>query len=301
MRVGLIGCGRWGRFILRDLLACHADVYVVSPNASANQQALAMGAKSARCDDSELADMDGFVIASPTTTHAAVIERLLPYERPIFVEKPMTADVESARRIAARAGDRVFVMDKWRYHPVIEAMRGEICGGRIGAVLAIRAIRFGWGCPHKDVSALWILAPHDLSIALHLTGSLPHVHRVMPIPGFGAIAQLQGDGGPSITIEFAAASPEHLRRFTVIGTRATLELRGSYDDRMFIREGSPDDLNAPEKSIVCPGKMPLLAEIERFLGFLSGGPPPISSASDGLLIVERLAAIEAALRKGEAS
>jgi hypothetical protein len=41
--------------------------------------------------------------------------------------------------------------------------------------------------------------------------------------------------------------------------------------------------------------MPLLAELACFLAFLSGGPPPMSAAREGLLIVERIAAIEAAI------
>ncbi len=32
LRVGLIGCGRWGRNILRDLRSCGADVTVATPS-----------------------------------------------------------------------------------------------------------------------------------------------------------------------------------------------------------------------------------------------------------------------------
>lgn len=42
--------------------------------------------------------------------------------------------------------------------------------------------------------------------------------------------------------------------------------------------------------------MPLRVEIERFLSYVAGeGPAPMSSAADGLAIVERLGEIEAAL------
>lgn len=37
--------------------------------------------------------------------------------------------------------------------------------------------------------------------------------------------------------------------------------------------------------------MPLLKEIEAFLHFLEGGPPPKSSAEEGALIVERIASL----------
>ena len=53
----------------------------------------------------------------------------------------MTADAASARRLAERAPDRLFVMDKWRYHPGVEAMRREARSGRLGRVLTIRTSR----------------------------------------------------------------------------------------------------------------------------------------------------------------
>ena len=46
--------------------------------------------------------------------------------------------------------------------------------------------------------------------------------------------------------------------------------------------------------------MPLLSEVQRFLDHVKGGPAPMSSAEDGLIIVERLAEIEAALASGSA-
>jgi hypothetical protein len=37
--------------------------------------------------------------------------------------------------------------------------------------------------------------------------------------------------------------------------------------------------------------MPLLRELQAFVDHLRGGPPPRSSAAEGLMIVERIAAI----------
>ena len=102
-----------------------------------------------------------------------MLDRVLALGPPIFVEKAMTADVASARRVAAAGEGRLFVMDKWRYHPGVEAMRAEIAAGRVGDVLAIRTERWAWGHPHPDIGPLWILAPHDLSIVLHLMGDIP--------------------------------------------------------------------------------------------------------------------------------
>jgi len=298
MRIGLVGCGRWGRLILRDLRAGGAEVHVAARGAESQARAAEGCAASIVSDAVDLPLMDGYVVASPTITHASVLETLVETGKPLFVEKPMTNDPRLARRLVEVAGDRIFVMDKWRYHPVVEAMREEIAAGNIGEVLAIHCIRQGWSNPHSDVSGLWILAPHDLSIVLHLTGRLPPLVAAFPAaPGradLGVTARLGGEGFPNVMLDVGIASPEHRRRCQVIGARGCLELRDGYEERMFARDGAPGDPAAVERVRMTSAAMPLKAEIDRFLAFVAGtGPAPMSSAAEGLLIVERLAEIEA--------
>jgi predicted dehydrogenase len=300
--VGLVGCGRWGQYILRDLLSTGTAVKVVCRSQESVQRALSLGAISASANIDDLADTDGIVVAVPTVSHASILERIMPFGTPIFVEKPLTADVESARRLAAIAGEnRLFVMDKWRYHPVIEAMRHEIASGRVGEVLAIRLTRWGWANPHTDVNGLWILAPHDLSIVLHLLGDIPDVTQAAASipnqPDLALTAVLQRKGMPTVTLDISIASPEHRRRCLVIGSEMTLELRDGYDDRLFVRRGAPGAVDAVPGEIEAGDAMPLLSEIQRFVGFLHGGPAPYSSAAEGLLIVQRLAEIEQRLEE----
>ena len=299
-RIGLIGCGRWGRLILRDLRAGGAEVHVATRGEQSRATAIEGGAASVVATVSDLPPMDGYVVASPTITHAAMLEALVDTGKPIFVEKPMTCDPASARQLVDRAGDRLFVMDKWRYHPVVEAMRDEVASGNIGEVLAIQCVRQGWSNPHNDVSALWILTPHDLSIVLHLTGRLPPLIAAFPTaPGradLGMIAHLGGEGFPAVTLDIGIASPQHRRRCQVIGSRGCLELRDGYEDKLVIRDGAPGSLAAVERIRPTGAAMPLQTEIDRFLAYVEGeGPAPMSSAAEGLAIVERIAEIEAAL------
>jgi predicted dehydrogenase len=110
------------------------------------------------------------------------------------------------------------------------------------------------------------------------------------------IAWLGTPGGPPVTIDMSIAAPEHRRTFTIVGSKASLELRDSYDSAIRVRRGAPADLGAAQDSIAIGQDMPLLLELQAFLRYLDGGPPPMSSAQEGLLIVERLAEIEAAAR-----
>ena len=299
-RIGLVGCGAWGRHILRDLKQCGAVVHVVAPSEGSRQNAIAHKADSIVAHLADLRAVDGYIVAAPTSLHADIIEALLPTSRPIFTEKPMTSDPASARRIVQAAADRVFVMQKWRYHPGIERMRQEIAGGAVGEVLGIHIQRWGWGCPHPDVNAIWILMPHDLSIVLHWLNDVPPVRFVRPtLPGaigIGLIAQLGKDGGPPVTIDMSTAAPEHRRTFTIVGSKASLELRDSYDTVIRVQRGAPGDPAARPDTIEIGQDMPLLLEVQAFLKHLEGGPPPMTSAQEGLLIVQRTAEIEAAAR-----
>lgn len=298
--IGLIGCGAWGRHILRDLKACGAKVHVVARSAGSRSNAAAHGADSIASDLSDLPPVDGYVVAAPSSLHADMIEALLPSARPIFTEKPLCTDPVRARRIVDKGGDRVFVMDKWRYHVGIERMRHEIAGGGIGRLLAIRIQRWGWSQPHADVNAIWVLLPHDLSILLHWLGQIPQlcwVRRTVPAPIDGGLMIHLGNGeGPHITIDLSIVTPEHRRTFTIIGADATMELADSYDTAIHVRRGAPAAPEAAVERIEIGRDMPLLREIQAFLLHLEGGPAPMSSAREALLIVERCAEIEAAMR-----
>lgn len=298
--IGLIGCGAWGRHILRDLKSCGAKVHVVAKGEVSRRNAAAHGADSIVGTPADLPAVDGYIVAVPSSLHAEVIEALLPSRRPIYTEKPMTSDVASARRIVELAGDRVFVMHKWCYHPGIERIRQEIASGRFGTIRGIQIQRWGWGCPHTDVSAVWILMPHDLSIVQHWLGTLPELRWMRPTllgaPDLGMIVQLGGDGTPPVTIDMSIAGPEHRRVFTVVCSQATVELRDSYDTAIRVRRGPPGDPAAVSDSIEVGGDMPLLLEIRAFLRHLEGGPPPMSSAAEGLAVVERCAEIDSAAR-----
>lgn len=299
-RIGLIGCGGWGRHILRDLKTCGAVVHVVAKSDASRQNAAVHNAESIVEDVADLPMIDGYIVAAPSSLHAKIIEGLLPTNRPIFTEKPMTTDVESAKRIARRAGDRVFVMQKWRYHPGIERMRQEIASGTLGEICGIHIQRWGWGCSQDDVNAVWTLVPHDLSIVLHWLGRVPPLRWVRTSVSGAAdlalVAQLQDDGGPPITIDMSVVAPEHRRTFTVVGTKASLELRDSYDTAIRVRRGAPGDPAVRAETIEFSNDMPLVLEIQAFLGYLKGGPAPLSSAEEGLLIVERTAEIDQAAR-----
>ncbi len=142
--IGLFGFGRWGKLIFRDLRVLGAEVRVIVPSEESRRAALAAGAVSAqavyttRDEIAALADVDGFIVAAPTVLHAQILFTLVATGKPIFVEKPFATDTDACRTLVDAAGERIFVMDKWRYHPGIDKLTELVRSGTLGDILALR-------------------------------------------------------------------------------------------------------------------------------------------------------------------
>jgi predicted dehydrogenase len=303
--IGLIGCGAWGRFILRDLLRLGCRVVVADPATETRGHAERAGASAAlpRLDDLP-AGLAGLVVATPTSSHAAVIERLLPCGLPLFVEKPLTADPSAARDLARRAGDRLFVMDKWRYHPGIEAVAAIVRSGELGPVRRISTLRLGWHDHRTDVDTVWSLLPHDLAIALEILGQLPEPVQAIADVAAGTIVGLAGVLGcePELVVKVSDRHPAVRRQIVVDCLGGAVELAAANGGHLTIRRHDAAARDSSTEYRQIGGTQPLERELAAFLAHLRGGPPPRSSAADGAAIVAAVAGLlELAERAGGAS
>lgn len=245
---------------------------------------------------------DGVVVATPTATHAEVIEEALELGVPVFVEKPLTADVDSARRLAAAAPERLFVMDKWRYHPGVRELTRIARSQELGPVVGLHSRRVTLGHRYSDVDTVWIHAPHDLAIALELLGSIPEPRCAVPELVGGELAGLTAILGssPWLAIEVSAIAPGHRRELRLVCEGGVAQLDGGYADAVVVgRAGGIDEDSVEHRPLA--GELPLLAELRAFVEHLGGGPPPLSSAADGLRVVECVAAMRSLALAGEAA
>ena len=291
--VGLVGCGRWGSKILGDLRGLGCRVPVVARSAESVTRAETAGADRIVERVDSLGELDGVVVATPTSTHADVLEEVLQLGVPVYVEKPMTVDPEAAERLAREAGERLFVMDKWRHHPGIEALREIARSGELGETVGLHCVRESWGSPHRDVDSLWIHLPHDLAIGLEVLGELP--------PPAAAVAEVTGEwpsgmtallgDHPWLAISHSANAPEHRRHTRLCGSTGSAWLAGGFEDHIVVARGHPGDAELERRPI--SGEWPLLRELRSFVLHLRGGPPPRSSAAEGAAIVRRIAELRA--------
>jgi predicted dehydrogenase len=299
-RVALAGCGRWGRLILRDLIALGCDVPVVARSDASCERAREGGAARIVGDVASLGAVDGVVVATPTATHAEVVAEALELGVPVFVEKPLTADVDSARRLAAAAPDRLFVMDKWRYHPGVRELARIAQSGELGPVVGIHARRVTLGHRYSDVNTVWIHAPHDLVVALEVLGQVPEPRHAVPELVGGELAGLTAILGesPWVVVEVSTLAPGHRRELRLVCEQGVAQLDGGYAEHVVVARAGKIQEDAVERRAIT-GELPLLAELRAFVEHLQGGPPPKSSAADAVAIVERVAGMIALAQAGE--
>ena len=288
-RVGLVGCGRWGALILRDLLSLGCEVSVVANSAATESRARSVGACQLVATIAELGPVDGVVVATPISSHMDVIDELLPLGVPLFVEKPLSTEPHGPRRLAATASDRVFVMHKWRYHPGVRVLADLAHREALGTVEGLRLVRTAWEITHGDADAVWVLAPHDLSIVLEILGAIPAPRWAFGRYRSGRWAHLVGMLGerPWVQLEVGSGTPRSERRIELFGSEGVAVLAGAYEEEVVVFRGG--DCAAPiEERLDAKGEMPLLAELRTFVAHLRGGPAPASSLADEVAITDAI-------------
>lgn len=274
MNIGLIGCGRWGRNILRDLLSLRCRVIVADPSSQARENALRMGAEFAIENSSAMDDYgcNGYVIASPILTLANESEMMLRHGKPIFCEKPVfTTDEEKERLQTAGAAERLFAMYKLCYHPGIEALRSIIASEELGPVEAIILQRLNWDDDFQGTDCLWLAGVHQISIVQRLLGYIPEpeIASVSRHDGIVTAASITLGKTIPVTITLSSKYPAKDMSVTVLCSRGVALLPDAYAGAIVIRkDGHVDE----QRSI--SEEMPLLLELKDFLEYLQNGNRP---------------------------
>ena len=299
MRVALIGCGDWGRHILRDLVTLGCEVPVVARSDASRRRAGEGGASMIVDASHALPPVDGIVIATPIARHLQTIDEVIDRGVPLFIEKPVATSADVLRRLDARAGGRLFVMHKWRYHPGVEYLRDLARSMELGPIVSLALTRSHWGNRHLDTDIVWVLAPHDLSIVLEILGEIPPPRWAIAERIDGVFESLTGvlGGNPPVSIMVSARAERRCREVRMGCRDGVAVLADSYDDAIAIyRRGAEVAVPIEERRKIST-ELPLLRELRAFVEHLRGGPPPRSSITEEIQVVgaiEQLRAIAAA-------
>jgi predicted dehydrogenase len=330
-RIGVIGAGRWGPHLIRSFQkGGRSRVVAVAEADEGHRARVARLHPEVEFGDDGLRlltrhDLDAVVIATPTESHHRLAAAALDRGLHVFVEKPLArrvSEAEDLRDRAGAAGRVLFVGHVFLFNPAVRTARALIRSDELGRIHYLRSVRINLGPVRTDVSALWDLASHDISIFQFWLGASP-----LRATGKGAaylnpgledviFATLEYPGGVLANLHVTWLAPHKVREITVVGDRKMLV----FDDRDTTRPltlydkriAGPADLPLDEtlagfRSSIREGAVtapavapdePLAAECDHFLDCVRDGSLPVSGAAEGLEVVRILDGIERSMRSG---
>jgi predicted dehydrogenase len=325
--VAIVGYGYWGPNLLRNYMDLNSArvQWVCDSRPEALEKAKARyPAIPGTTDYTQVIDdpkVDAAVIATPISTHFALARAALLAGKHVFVEKPMTgstADAAELLKLAEERGLTLMVGHTFVFSPPVRKVRDIIDAGELGDILFVTSSRVNLGLHQKDVSVVWDLAPHDLSILHYWLGETPNsvstTGRACINPGIPDVAfiNLRFPSGVVAELQVSWLSPVKLRRTMVVGSRKML----LYDDTESVEKvkifDHGVDFKDPETfgeyqlsyrtgDILSPkigGSEPLFMEASHFIDCLERGTRPVTDGAAGLAVVASLEAADYSLRHG---
>ncbi len=182
VRVGVIGYGYWGPNIVRNFQGQdQCDVVALcdkSPDALRRARRVYPNLHMTT-DFTEILQspkVDAVAIVTPVWTHYALAKAALENGKHVFVEKPFTstsAQAEELIELAERRNLKIMVDHTFLFCGAVRKIRQLVDDGTLGPLYYFDSTRVNLGLFQHDVSVIWDLAPHDLSIMDHIITEKP--------------------------------------------------------------------------------------------------------------------------------
>jgi predicted dehydrogenase len=267
-------------------------------------------------------EIQAVFVATPIASHFEIAKEVLLSGKDVFVEKPIANSSKCAKELidlAEKTGNILMVGHTFEYSPPVLKVKELLDKGELGEILFISSIRVNLGIHQPDVSVIWDLAPHDISILIYWLGEEP---KSMKVLGRGCVMSAVPDVAflsmdfPSnviANVEVSWLSPTKLRRTTIVGTKKML----IYDDTEHLEKirvfdkgvvfKEPRDFGEFQLSyrtgdVVSPlleNFEPLQAEVAHFLECVKERKKPQTDGECGLRVVRALEMAEMSLKRGE--
>ncbi len=328
IRLALAGYGYWGPNLARNIVA-HPDAQLAAicdTNATRRAAAAERHADAhvvGRFEhllDGTVADVDGVVLATPAATHHDLGMAVLEAGRHLLVEKPLAMTVKHGAELVAAAETRDLVLmagHTFLYEAAVRHLADAIGRNEYGDVTYVYAQRLNLGRMRSDVNAMWNLAPHDVSIVLHVLG-LPAV----AVTARG-VAALQPDiedvvfldvelaGGVLAHVHVSWLDPQKVRKMVLLGReRMVIYDDVSRDETITVFDKGFDPAPAERSaftmrdagSTIVPldRREPLSLECAEFVDCIRTGREPLTSGRRALEVVRVLEGAQRSLDEGGA-
>ncbi len=312
-RVAVIGCGYWGKNLVRNFnqlgsLALVADVTEAGRQTAAG---LAPGIPiKQELREALESDAQGVVISTPAETHFQLVRKALGAGKDVFVEKPLALRAEEGGelvRLAETQGRILMVGHVLEYHPAVVRLNELVAAGELGKVQYIYSNRLSLGKVRREENILWSFAPHDVAIILRLMGSMPLQvvatggAYVQPNIADVTVTNLLFDNGVRAHIHVSWLHPFKEQRLVVIGSCKMASFDDVakqlvlYDQRVEVEKGQPVPIKGEGEQVAFAKDEPLRLECQAFLNAIATRVPPLTDGRSGQRVLQVLGAAQRSL------
>jgi len=323
VRLGCIGAGYWGPNLIRNFLSIEGCVVEFICDADRGQLAKVGEGKvgvTLTTDHREVleSDVDAVVVATTAETHYDLVRTALELGKDVFVEKPLTLSVSEGEDLVRLAGEKeriLMVGHILLYHPAVRMLKGYVTEGSLGKLYYVYAARLNLGRVRKDENALWCFGPHDVSVILHLLGSMPEV-----VKASGECYVREGiydvvfldmhfPDRSMAHVHVSWLDPHKTRRLTVVGSKKMAvfdDMESSEKVKIYDRgvDYTPAYASYPESLTLRIGDIhmpkvdavePLRLECEHFLECVLSRTRPLSDGENGVRVLRVIEAAQKSL------
>jgi predicted dehydrogenase len=319
MKIAVLGCGHWGKNLVRNFKELGVLSVVCDPTPAGRQLAASIAPDATigeSIDDAIDARVDGVVVATPAETHFGIASRALEAGLDVTVEKPMALSIADARTLVrlARERDRILMVGHvLEYHPAIVALRDLVRAGELGKIHYIYSTRLSLGKIRREENILWSFAPHDIAVILRLMGALPFQvlacggAYIQPNIPDVTVTNMLFDNGVRAHIHVSWLHPFKEQRLVVIGSKkmATFDDVSKklllYDQRVELKEGEPVPIKGEGEVVAFDAAEPLRLACQAFHDAVHSRETPLTDGRSGLDVLKVLEAAQRSLTmNGEA-
>ena len=306
--MAVVGCGRWGRHLVRNFAGLEALAAVVDTDPATAAELAELHGVPALELDVVLKDpgIDAVVVATPAPTHAGIAGRALRAGKDVLVEKPLALRLDEAEELCrlAEEGRRVLMVGHLlQYHPAFLALERLVHDGVLGEVRYLYANRLNLGRFRQEEDTLWSFAPHDVSMILSLVGSDP-----VDVSATGGAYLRPGRADVTTThLRFAGEVRAHVfvswlhpfkeQKLVVVGSKAMAVFDDGEDWpsklRLFRhgigwRDGVPEPQPAAAEAVLVDAAEPLERECRHFLACVAARSTPRTDGGEGVRVLRVL-------------
>ena len=328
IKIGAIGCGYWGPNLIRNFVEISTTELIAVADLDQDRlqhmQSRYSQIQYTTQDYREFFKMglDAVVISTPPQTHYKIARECLENNLHVLIEKPLattSADVRHLIQIAEERGLVLMVGHTFEYNSAVRTLKEMIDSGELGDIHYIDAVRASLGLFHPSMNVIWDLAPHDISIMLHLLGASPYS---VSTRGIACVQQTVEDiaymtmmfpNNVLTHIRMSWLDPCKTRRITVVGSKKMVV----YDDveaqeKLKVYDKGVKAIRRTDTygefhfayhygNIVSPFvrfEEPLRVECLHFAECIREGKRPLTDGYNGLRVVEIIEAAQRSLKNG---